>query len=261
MTNPTPIYLTSPLLKHVPHAFTTRQGGYSSGMFSSLNFGNPGDLPPDQRDPADTIVRNQQLMLDALNCPQRTFTRVHQVHGCAITDVCKAPAASPIEHADALISDDPSRILSIRIADCAPILLATIDGKLVAAVHAGWRGMAQRICQLTVQAMQARSTQPIVAAIGPCIGPGAFEVGPEVIEATRAAVNDPAALVSCVQSSHNPGRFLLDLPGVLTQQLRESGVEQIDALRRCTVSESELFFSHRGHHGKTGRMAGLIGVA
>lgn len=255
-----PMYLTSPLLAHVPHAFTTRVGGCSTGIFSSLNFGNPGDLPALERDPAHNIEHNQQRMLDALGCSDRSWLRVHQIHGCDIHDASLHPTLPAREQADAIISDDARRVLSVRVADCAPVLLATVNGALVAAVHAGWRGMAQCIVQQTILAMRQRSQSPIVAAIGPCIGPNHFEVGPEVCTAAYGSVRSPKAIEHCVRPSRQSGRFLLDLSGVLVQQLAESGVENIHPLQRCTVSEPELFFSHRGQHGKTGRMAGLIGA-
>lgn len=266
----------------IPHAFTTRHGGFSVGPFSTLNFGNPGDLPRDQRDPASNIRANLDLVTTALNARHCEVVEVHQVHA---GDVHTVPAGRPAHptpndtKADALVTNDPGRLIAIRVADCVPVLLASLDGSVVAAAHAGWRGVIADVVPHTVAAMLKLGTpdpSSIVASIGPCIGPTAFEVGPEVAEAFRARfgaqtphvrptpAKTPAGNPAQTQASE-AGKFLVDLKSALCAQLVESGVPIVDVLPHCTVTTLDpetnlpLFFSHRRDRGHTGRMIGIIG--
>ncbi|MCW5769869.1 MAG: peptidoglycan editing factor PgeF [Phycisphaeraceae bacterium] len=269
-----------PLLLHsealaalgVPHAFSTRIGGYSVGPFSSLNFGNPGDLEPDRRDPPSNIAANTRLVLDALAASNREVVQVHQVHGPEVRIVrTGGPTHDPEWNgndtkADAIVTDDPTRILAIRIADCAPVLLSTIDGRIVAAVHAGWRGVIAGVAPRAVHAMRSLTSNPtteVIAAIGPCIGFHAFEVGPEVAAEFTRAFGDATPHVRPRET--HPGKFLVDLKGALCEQLNRAGVPIVDLLPHCTATSTDpatgtpLFFSHRRDHGLTGRMVGMIG--
>src|SRR4051812_12770578 len=135
------VYYASPLLEAagVPHAFSTRLGGVSQPPFDSMNLGNPSGCAMQDED--DHISENYRRMQRAIGCESRRRCWVHQVHG---GDVLAIQSGEPFENnqrADALVSDDPQRVLAIRVADCVPILLATSDGQRVAAVHAGWRGV------------------------------------------------------------------------------------------------------------------------
>lgn len=273
-----------PLLLHsdaltalgVPHAFTTRVGGYSVGPFASLNFGNPGDLERDRRDPPANIAANTRLVLDALGAASREVVQVHQVHGPDVRVVrAGGPSHAPEWNgndtkADAIVTDDPARILAIRIADCAPVLLSTRDGRIVAAVHAGWRGVIANVSARAVEAMRslAADTNPaphaeIIASIGPCIGFGSFEVGPEVAAEFARAFGDATPYVRPRES--RPGKFLVDLKGALCEQLAHAGVAIVDVLPHCTVTSTDpatgspLFFSHRRDRGLTGRMVAMVG--
>jgi polyphenol oxidase len=264
--------LTSPLLSHVAHAFSVRRGGVSSGPFASLNFGNPSDLPSADRDPPGNILRNQRLLLERLSVPiTLEWTAVHQVHGGAChvvrpgrpahaagVDASGAPLST---RADAILTDDPSRVLAVRVADCAPILLATADGRWVAAVHAGWRGTALRIAGLAVQRLRdeaGRPSQPVLAAIGPCIGRRAFQVGSEVVAALSSAHPHLPVGEWAHPDPSAPDKWLIDLPAVLCHQLQSMGCEVCTRCAICTSSHPELFFSHRRDRGITGRMVGVI---
>lgn len=252
----------------IPHAFTTRHGGFSVGPFSSLNFGNPGDLPPDQRDPASNIRANLDLVSRALGAHERDVVQVHQVHAGAVYTVLAGHPAHPTTNdtkADALVTNDPGRLIAVRVADCVPVLLSSLDGSVVAAAHAGWRGVIADVVPHTVAAMLklgVPAPSSIVASIGPCIGPAAFEVGPEVAEAFRARFG-PAT--PNVRTAPHPGKHLVDLKAALCTQLIESGVPIVDVLPHCTVTTLDpetnlpLFFSHRRDRGHTGRMIAIIG--
>lgn len=254
-----PRLLHSPLLNHVPHAFTTRVGGISTGVFSSLNFGNPGDLPAPQRDPASNIAANFESTLAAIGCTGREVIEVYQIHGPVVHTVRPGQPAHPTPHdtrADAIVTDDPSRVLVIRTADCAPVLLASADGRIVAAVHAGWRGVLAGIVPNTVAAMRELGATDIAASIGPCIGPDAFEVGPEVAADFRRVFGPTTPHIR--PSPTHADKFHADIPGAIRQQLTQAAVARTDDLKMCTVANSDLFYSHRRDNRVTGRMAALI---
>ena len=258
-----PVLLTSSLLTScgIPHAFTTRLGGFSTGIFDSLNFGNPSDLPADRRDPAARIALNKDAALRAVGMAGREFVEVHQVHGDGVHVVRAggpAHAGPETTRADAIVSDDIARAVAVRVADCTPVLLATADGRLVAAVHAGWRGVVADVAGRTVEAMRdlGAGPQELVAAIGPCISEPEFEIGPEVIEAFRRRFGQGTPHASATQG----GKGRADLQGALRTSLEGAGVGRIDTLARCTVREPTHFFSHRRDRGVTGRMAAFIGA-
>ena len=249
----------SPLLLNagVRHAFTTRLGGVSEGPFHSLNLGNPQPrTPADTQDSADHLQTNHRLVHDAIDCTGCRRRSCRQVHGNSVT-VVDAHFEDAIE-ADGLISGDSRDLLAIRVADCAPILLSTTDGHAVAAIHAGWRGVVADIVSIAVnQLAEFAHVAPdqLLAAIGPCIGSSAFEVGPEVwslFEETFGA--------SVIVKSRSTDRAMVDLRGSIDLQLRRAGVlpECIDTTDRCTFSHADEFFSHRRERGVTGRMAAVI---
>ncbi len=245
----------------IPAAFSTRQGGVSAPPFDSLNFGNPGDLPPHiARDPAQNIHANFQRVADALGCAQRSIVQVHQVHGATVhihssaePQTWERTRAGADPKADAIVTADPGVLLAIRVADCTPVFLATLDGKLVAAIHAGWRGVISGVAPAAIAAMRQLGAGEILAAIGPCIGPDQFEVGPEVLAEFRGAFGAAAPV-----RDRAGGKGDVDLQRALELQLRESGVSDIETCRACTASDAR-FFSHRRDKGITGRMIGIIG--
>ena len=186
------VFYASPLLLKVgvPHAFSTRIGGISGPPFDSMNLGNPNGCAV--QDDYENVWANYRRLQAAAGCGGRELCRVHQVHGAGVV---RARAGQPFDtsaRADAIVGDDPGRVLSVRVADCVPVLLATDDGRAVAAVHAGWRGVIAGVVTATMDELldvwgstrnhAAGATRPAVfAAIGPCIGGEAFEVGPEVL--------------------------------------------------------------------------------
>lgn len=244
----------SPLLSGVgvPHAFSTRIGGISPKPFDSLNLGNPSGC--EIRDDSDRIRQNYQLLLRAAGCDGRELLAVHQVHAAGVVRVTRGTPHDNDTKGDALVSDDPARVLSVRVADCVPVLLATADGRAVAAVHAGWRGVVANIVTETVK-MLRRHGNHLVAAIGPAIGFEAFEVGPEVLDefARRFGPSVPIR--------HTPdGKGRVDLRECLRRQLNDAGIpdERIDPTDRCTHTHADEFFSHRRDRGVCGRMAAII---
>jgi polyphenol oxidase len=268
---PTPVLLTSPLLGHVPHAFTTRQGGFSTGAYASLNFGSPNTLPQSERDSRETIERNLRLVLAKLGCEHRTLSQLHQVHGAHIVQVPAGDVnATPDRYGtcaqgDALITAERASLVGVRVADCGPILVASEDGSLVAAIHAGWRGVVAGILHHTVVAMRAqRPNARFVAAIGPCLGADASEMGEDVAQEILAATQRFSGTAQGVllNTRSENDRPLVDLVHAMTLQLRAAGVAEIDtSCHACTASDASRFFSHRRDAGHTGRMLALIGPA
>ena len=259
-----PVLLHSSLLAGlgIPHAFSTRKGGVSTGMFESLNFGNPGELEGRDRDQPATIAANIERVLIELGLSGREVVQVHQVHADGVLTVRAKTQAhgESTTKADAIVTDDPTRAVAVRVADCVPILLATEDGAIVAAVHAGWRGVIAGTVLRALEDMVAlgAASSRVVAAIGPCIGAGAFEVGPEVVAEFRRVFGGQTAHVRPVNTSID-SKALVDMQGALREQLTVAGVSRIDVLETCTVGNRELFFSHRRDRGMTGRMIGIIG--
>lgn len=268
MPDSSPLLLTSPLLAHVPHAFSTRVGGLSPPPFDSLNFGNPGDLPAHiARDPIDRIRLNFSIVMTHLGIPDRTLVQVHQVHGSVVAtlrrddrtrDAWPAPGHSDPK-ADAIVTDDPRLALAVRVADCCPILLACETGRVVGAVHAGWRGTVSGVLLAAVAAMQRLGAIRIRAAIGPCISTRRFEIGPEVAREFAAAFPAPSFLSPSPDPARaEQGKSHADIPAALRHQLRLAHIDRIENHDLCTFEHRDLFFSHRRDHGITGRMIGLI---
>jgi polyphenol oxidase len=245
--------LISPRLRAlgIPHAFSTRIGGVSAGPYDSLNFGSPMEI--EGRDPAENIRENYRRLLAAAGLSGRTLAEIHQVHGCAVFHGAPAPGPSP--KADAVVVDDPTLAAAIRTADCVPVLIASTDGRIATAVHAGWRGAVLGVVPEALAAMRQRGARNLAAAVGPCISKDAFEVGPEVAAEFRRAFGDAPVL-----PHPDPAKSFIDLRAAIAQQLRAAGLDEIDIDHHCTVRDATLFFSHRREKGLTGRMAAVIGA-
>lgn len=242
--------------RNIPHAFSTRIGGISTGPFASLNLGNPNGCPI--QDSTDNIARNYRLLLESVECAHLPIARVHQVHGKKLAWLRQNEPFAPGTQADGILSDDPTRGISVRVADCVPILLASGDGSAVAAVHAGWRGVVAGIAIEAVGELCERCQHgpgELIAAIGPCIGPDEFEVGPEVLEAFVQAFGAAAPI-----RNRPSGKGDVDLKVAVRLQLLRAGLDpsNIDVSDRCTARDADEFYSHRRDNGVTGRMAAII---
>jgi YfiH family protein len=249
-----PVYYISPVIEKVgvPHAFTTRIGGISQPPFDSLNLGNPSGC--DVQDDYERIYENFRLMQRAIGCDKRERLWVHQVHGGCAECAMRGGDFESGRRADAMVSDDPAKVLAVRVADCVPVLIATSDGKTVAAIHAGWRGVIANVVPNAIAKMG--QTDSLLAAIGPGIGFDAFEVGLEVVEQFELAFANPELVR---RLADDKGR--VDLRRAIELQLSRCGLSpgRIDTTDRCTFRDRDEFFSHRRDKGVTGRMAALIG--
>jgi polyphenol oxidase len=170
---------------------------------------------------------------------------LHQVHGARVVD---ADGVAGAEKADAAVARTRGTVCVVKIADCMPVLLADEAARVVAAAHAGWRGLAAGVLEATVDAMRAPAGE-LHAWLGPAIGPRVYEVGEEV----RAAIGEPA---SAFQPTR-PGHWLLDLYAVARARLQAKGVRRIYGGGYCTYTERERFFSYRRDRGQQ-RMAAAI---
>ncbi len=242
--------LHSPLLSELPglaHAFSTREGGVSPEPQDSLSLALRGAGTPDQ-------VRENWARFLAPH-PVDGLAICDQVHGdgVVVVDRGQGPLRT-VAQGDALVTTTPGVWLAVRTADCVPILLAAPGG--VAAVHAGWRGTVAPIVGPAVESLCAQtgcSPSEVRAAIGPCIGPDAYEVGKEVVGALETL-----DLQVCVQRSLS-GRTRVDLARANRLLLHRFGVQRVDVLGCCTFRESR-FFSHRRDGVATGRMASFVGM-
>ncbi|MGC8624226.1 MAG: peptidoglycan editing factor PgeF, partial [Phycisphaerae bacterium] len=205
-------------------------------------------------------------LLAGLDIPKAATATVRQVHGGDVAPLrLDRPYGESLSMmirnrfhgqtpADAMLSDISSVVLAVRIADCVPILLATDDGLIVAAIHAGWRGVLAEVAAHTIAEINAMGfpSARIIAAIGPAIGVEHFEVRPEA-----AGLFHSASLSDLV---HTVGEAKphLDLAGAIKLQLRQCGITRIDGGDLCTYANAGDFFSHRRDHGLTGRMAAII---
>ncbi len=254
------VFYASPQLNRlgVRHGFSTRIGGVSPAPFDSMNLGNPNGCAI--QDDTTHIAENYRRLLRATGC--RTLPRfyLHQIHSDVVA-VVDSDDFSNSKKGDAMVTTLPGRVLSVRIADCCPILIAASDGRGVAAVHAGWRGAVAGVILNTVAKLAEISNTPaagITAAIGPCIGFDAFEVGPEVLE----AFDDAFGTQSPVRRNPN-GKGHVNLPEACRLQLISAGIdpECIDTTNRCTFRDADEFYSHRRENGVTGRLSAIIASA
>jgi polyphenol oxidase len=237
------------------HGFATRTGGVSEGPFASLNLGR--GLGDDEAAVAENLVR----FFAALGLSSERAFEVNQVHGdvARFVSARERPSVVRAVEADALAALEPGLGVFVRTADCVPVLLAHPASGAVAAVHAGWRGAADGVVPKTLAAVAARTgSEPRswLAAIGPHIRVGAFEIGEEVAEALEAAA--PPGVIT-VSRAH--GRPHGDLAALVSGQLRSLGVPagSIEDVGGCTHDEPARFFSHRRDRGRTGRhLSGIV---
>ena len=223
-------------LKGVRHAFFTRQGGVSQGVYASLNVG------VGSRDDPAAVRENRARTAAVFDAGPEALLTCYQIHS-AVAVIADGPWAARPE-ADAVVTATPGLVCGALAADCAPVLMADPDARVVAAVHAGWRGALGGVIEAAIARMSALGAQPtrIVAAVGPCIGPRSYEVGLEFLETFRT--EDPLA-DQYFQPGARPDKRLFDLPGFVLGRLAAAGVVQAEWTGRDTCTEDRLFFSNR----------------
>lgn len=253
------VFMTSSRLNTV-HAFTTRLGGVSTGIYASFNLGtNRGDAEKNVRKNYDILGKTLGFLPEKL-----VFSR--QIHENTVRQVTSADSHtelfSPVPYdADGLVTDEVGLPLIIFTADCIPILLYDPVRHAIGAVHAGWRGTVADIAGEGVRAMIEKfgcSPQNIHAAIGPGIGKCCFETGSEVPQAVRLIETIDSA--SFITPGLREDKFMVDLKGINRALLEASGLlpQNIDVSPECTMCLHEKYWSHRYTHGARGAQASVI---
>jgi YfiH family protein len=238
--------LESPLLSAIPglrHAFFTREGGVSGGLYASLNGGIGS-----QDDPAH-VAENRRRMAEQIGVLPGHFLSVHQTHSPDVM-VATGPwpgAARPL--ADAIVTRTPGLSIGATAADCGPVLLADPHARVIGAAHAGWKGALTGILEATIDAMEklGAARGGIVAAIGPLIRQHSYEVGGEFVERFIEADADNALFFL---PSPREGHAMFDLAGFIRLRLEHAGVLVIDDIGVDTYSDERFFSYRRATHRK-----------
>jgi len=235
----TPV-LTSPLLAAAPgvrHAFFTRQGGVSQGLYGSLNLG------PGSGDDPDAVAENRRRAAAVFGVDVKLLRSAYQIHSTSVA-MAEGDWSGERPRADAVVAREAGLVCTALAADCAPVLLAEPEARVVAAVHAGWRGALAGVIEAAVAAMSRLGARPehMVAVVGPCIAQASYEVGPEFFAAFVAA---DAASERFFVPGAGAGKRQFDLPGFVLSRLTAAGVGACEWLGRDTCAEPDLFFSNR----------------
>jgi YfiH family protein len=222
----------------IRHAFFTRHGGVSRGPYDSLNCGL-GSL-----DDPEHVAVNRARAAAHFAVPAASLVTAYQVHSAEVAVVDRPWPPSLRPQVDALVTRTPGIVLGVLSADCAPVLLADGETGVVAAAHAGWRGAKAGVLEATVAAMirLGAKTGRIIAAVGPCIQQGSYEVGSE-FRATFTA--DEPETKDLFRPADREGHFMFDLPGYVRRRLAALAVKTIDALAEDTAADAANYFSYR----------------
>ena len=232
--------LASPLLSAIPglrHAFFTREGGISRGLYDSLNGGlGSGD------DPAN-VAENRRRMAERMDVPPSRFLSPWQIHSPDAVAVSTPWETTSRPRADAIVTRAEGLSIGVTAADCGPILFVDPNARVVGAAHAGWKGALTGILESTVEAMEQLGAERtgIVAAIGPLIRQHSYEVGGEFVERFIEADADNSLFFI---PSAKEGHAMFDLAGFIRMRLENAGVLMIDDLGVDTYSD-ERFYSYR----------------
>ena len=224
-------------LPGVRHAFFTRAGGVSQGIYASLNAGVGSDDDP------GNVTENRARMAASVGVKPDRFLTAYQVHSPDVV-VAETPWSTQTRpRADAIVTRVPGLAIGISTADCGPVLLVDAQARVIGAAHAGWRGALSGIIDAAVAAMEelGAERERIAAAIGPMIRQKNYEVGADLVERFIAADPDNRRFFAAGRNGH--AQF--DLAGYITARLARAGVTQVEDLGLCTYAEPEKFFSYR----------------
>jgi polyphenol oxidase len=222
----------------VRHAFFTRRGGASAGVYASLNGGaGSGDAPA-------AVAENRARMAAALGLPPNRLLIPHQIHSPDVATISAAWAADARPRCDALVTATPGLALGVTGADCGMILFADAEARVVGAAHAGWRGALAGVVEATVAAMVGLGAVPsrVCAALGPCIAQASYEVGPEFVAAFAAADADWARFFI---PSASERRSMFDLHGYIAARAARAGVGDFEDADLDSYADEARFFSYR----------------
>jgi YfiH family protein len=225
-------------LDRIRHAFFTRSGGVSQGVYASLNGGVGSNDAPDK------VAENRARMATTLGVnPDRLLTP-YQIHSPDVVVADKPWTRENCPRADAIVTRVPRLAIGVSTADCGPLLFADSEAGVVGAAHAGWRGALTGVIEATIATMEQIGADRgrITAALGPTIRQPNYEVGPEFVERFVAADPDNVRFFT---ASQRIGHAMFDLTGYIAERVRQAGIVQFEDLGLCTYAESERFFSYR----------------
>lgn len=238
---------------------TTRTGGFSAAPYDDGQGGGGLNLGLHCGDDAARVQQNRALLERVL--PGRPAW-VAQVHGIAVANAATVVPGVAVQVADASVATAPGVVCAVMTADCLPVLFADLEGKVVGAAHAGWRGLAAGVLGETVRAMRAAGAGEITAWMGPAIGPAQFEVGGDVLDSF--VIGAPEDDVAQVRAAFQPypgreGKFLADMYALARVFLARDGIVRVSGGSYCTATEVGRFYSYRRDQ-VTGRQASLIWI-
>lgn len=225
-------------LARIRHAFFTRGGGVSDGVYASLNGGVGSSDAPDK------VEENRARMASALGvAPERLLTP-YQIHSpdVVIAEEPWTPETRP--RADAVVTRTPGLAIGVSTADCGPLLFADQDAGVIGVAHAGWRGAFTGVIEATLSEMEklGADRSRIAVALGPTIRQPSYEVGPEFVERFLAADVDNARFFTAPDRA---GHAMFDLSGYIADRVQRAGVTNFEDLGLCTYAEPERFYSYR----------------
>lgn len=255
--------------KELTIGFTSRHGGVSLAPYSTLNCGlHVGDVP-------EHVVKNRELIAEAIGQPFEAFTYAEQVHGKEVTVVSlqekgmgRASREAAIQAKDGFITKEKGIILCAQFADCVPLFFYDPAKRVAGLAHAGWKGSVLNISMATISLMThtfGSQASDIRVAIGPSIGVCCYEVDETVANHVQKVLIDVKASLEeqlAVMSDKGNGKYMLNLQELNRKLLHQAGIlsSHIEVSQLCTSCSSDLFFSHRKEGGSTGRMIAWIGL-
>ena len=241
--------------KRVHSLVSTRAGGVSRPPFDSLNLGDHvGDRELD-------VLQNRAIFAKELASEPIWLKQTHGTH--VSTPQNRLNILVGLIEADASITNIPGEVLAIMTADCLPVLFSNLDGTVIGAAHAGWRGLCAGVLENTIAELlhisEDKDPVNLLAWLGPAIGPESFEVGEDVAKAFKDS-GLPIPVNAFKTIPNKPGKFLADIYQLARARLEASGLKMISGGQYCTVRDQEQFFSYR-RDGETGRFASAIWIA
>lgn len=224
--------------KGIAHGFFTRRGGVSEGIYASLNCG------PGSRDDRAAVTENRRRVATHLGVTPSHLLTAHQHHSADAIVATEPWTFETMPKADALVTATPGIAVAALAADCAPVLFADPKARIVAAAHAGWKGALGGVLEAAVATMERLGAHrtDIHAVLGPCIGPGAYEVGPEF---EQRFIADSADYSRFFKRLDDRARPQFDLPGFVLNRLELMRIEHVENQSRCTYSHGQELFSYR----------------
>ncbi|GJE15844.1 peptidoglycan editing factor PgeF [Methylobacterium marchantiae] len=255
------MHIEAPSLSGQPgirHAFFTRRGGVSDGLYASLNGGLGS------QDDAAHVAENRRRMAEHLGVAPSHLVSLYQVHSAEVVVIDGPVALADRPRADAMVTRVPGIALGIATADCGPILFADPIARVIGAAHAGWKGALSGVVASTVEAMErlGSTRKDIVAVLGPTISQSAYEVGNDFRD--RFAAEVPGSDIYFAEGDRE-GHAQFDLPAFIARRLREAGIEAASCLDLCTYADPGRFYSFRRttHHKEAdyGRLISAIALA